>query len=324
MISRRFLAVALTLPLVGCQQDPAADDDSAGPDIVDQEETGSDFDDMSLGTNVTLNAMWGSGPSDLWLAGDGGALYHYTGSNWTATPSGTVSDLNAVWGTADGSVVYVVGDGGFVARWDAVAGAWVQQEFPFISNLTGIAGFGADDVWVSGFGGLFHWDGSSWSAASLPVNVPLRSLWGTSGQDLWLVGDEGVILHGGTSGWEQVQSGETRTLNVVRGSGSSVWIAGQGGLLLRWDGSGFARDANFADENNLWSLWVDVTQVFVAGANARVHRYDGAEWGELEAGDGVQVVLYALFGFGPSDLYAVGGNGTVLHYPRSASGGDGE
>ncbi len=298
------------------------DDDSAGPIIEDPPDDSSVWDDLSLGFNVTLNAMWGSSSQSLWIVGDGGAIYHWNGTNWTATPSGTISDINGVWGTGDGSSVWAVGDAGVVVSWDEAAGAWSSAEFPFVSNLTGIKGFSADEVFVSGYGGLFAWDGVEWTVVELPENVALRSVWGSTPQDLWLVGEEGMVFHGGGNTWEVVETGVTSTLNTVGSDGTSVWIAGEGGLLMKHEGGSFVADAVLEQENNLWSVWGGGGTLFVAGANGHVDRWNGTEWEGLDTGEDRQVVLYSLFGFSINDLYAVGGNGTILHYPKTGAPAD--
>ncbi len=55
--------------------------------------------------------VWGSGPSDVYVVGDGGTLLHSTGNGvWTAEAIELAAraDLNALWGDGPNDV-YVVG-----------------------------------------------------------------------------------------------------------------------------------------------------------------------------------------------------------------------
>lgn len=50
------------------------------------------------GTGDNLNAIWGSGPRDIWVAGDGGAR-HFNGTAWSAI--GSLGALTTIWLSAD-------------------------------------------------------------------------------------------------------------------------------------------------------------------------------------------------------------------------------
>ncbi len=111
-------------------------------------------------TRDDLEAVWGSGPDDVWAVGRRGTIRHTArgSSVWTVITSPTTNDLHAVWGS------------------------------------------GPNDVWAAGdIGTILHYDGTSWSLATLalpngdtPTN--LFGIWGSSQEDVWIVG-EGLILH---------------------------------------------------------------------------------------------------------------------------------
>jgi hypothetical protein len=67
-----------------------------------------------------LYGAWGSGPSDIWAVGDGGATQHWNGSAWTSVASGTTRSLRGVWGSGPDDV-WAVGYGGTIGRWNGAS-----------------------------------------------------------------------------------------------------------------------------------------------------------------------------------------------------------
>jgi hypothetical protein len=74
---------------------------------------GSTWSPMSVPTgSLVLEEIWGSSPSDVYVAADDGNLLHYDGTAWTATQR-TDQTLLGVFGSS-GADVYAVGLGGRV------------------------------------------------------------------------------------------------------------------------------------------------------------------------------------------------------------------
>ncbi len=65
---------------------------------------------------MTLYAIWGSGPKQIFATGTKGAIYRYDGTSWKPSPSGTDSILFSVWGSSD-KEVYAGGSYGKLVRW---------------------------------------------------------------------------------------------------------------------------------------------------------------------------------------------------------------
>ena len=134
-------------------------------------------------------------------SGDGGVPDN--GSDWQIEEFNSRSQLPlpAIWG--DESVVWLAGDGGTLRR--LVRANMQTKTFeivpsPVATDLTGIFGFGADDVWAVGDDStVIHWDGTSWTKLSTPFDdledkPNLLAVWGSSPDDVWIVGD-GTMLH---------------------------------------------------------------------------------------------------------------------------------
>jgi hypothetical protein len=59
-------------------------------------------------TTKALRAVWGTGPTDVYAAGEDGVLFRFNGGTWTALDSRTPQILLGLSGEADGRV-YAVG-----------------------------------------------------------------------------------------------------------------------------------------------------------------------------------------------------------------------
>jgi hypothetical protein len=71
----------------------------------------------ATGAPPGLRAVWGSSPSDVWVAGTAGAVAHSTdGMNFNAVASPTRNDLLAIWGSGPVDI-YFAGKSGTILRW---------------------------------------------------------------------------------------------------------------------------------------------------------------------------------------------------------------
>ena len=71
----------------------------------------------SVPTIQSLNAIWGSGPHDIYVVGDFGTILHYDGTEWTPETSNSSEHLFGVWGSG-ASNVYAVGLHGTILHRD--------------------------------------------------------------------------------------------------------------------------------------------------------------------------------------------------------------
>jgi len=111
-------------------------------------------------TRDDLEAVWGSGPDDVWAVGRRGTIRHTTrgAATWTVTASPTTSDLHAVWGSGPKDV-WAVGDSGTIVHFDGTSWAPATLAMPngdLATNLYGVWGSGPDDVWIVGEGLILH------------------------------------------------------------------------------------------------------------------------------------------------------------------------
>lgn len=152
-----------------------------------------------------LKSVVAISPNDVWAVGDSrnvagpylGVTYHWNGSEWShvsspieAMPESSIEDVvangpNNVWALGNAADVGVV-----VMHWNG--SQWSTIDSPPNSGGS-MAAVGPDDLWISGWNGYWHWDGTTWT--EVPVSVPGAAYSIRSGEmaivgecDIWCAG----------------------------------------------------------------------------------------------------------------------------------------
>ena len=76
---------------------------------------------MDSGTVTGFVGVWGSSASDVFVAGDSGAILHYDGAAWHSMDSGTAMYLKSLWGSG-GSDLFAVGDDATILHYNRTSG----------------------------------------------------------------------------------------------------------------------------------------------------------------------------------------------------------
>ncbi|MBX3201164.1 MAG: hypothetical protein KF894_23700 [Labilithrix sp.] len=153
---------------------------------------------------LELRAVWVESPARQWFAGDDGRLFR--------------TDTSA-------------------AAPDAARIALTEMNSSSLRRLSGLWGFGANDVWAVGAQGVIrhYTGGDAWETVASPVTEDLYGVWGARPDDVWAVGDRGAVVHWDGATWavKDVPFPEENRprLYAVAGAGGDVWIAGAGVLL---------------------------------------------------------------------------------------------
>ncbi|HTL35936.1 MAG TPA: hypothetical protein VL326_22555 [Kofleriaceae bacterium] len=237
------------------------------------------------GWGETLYGFWGASADDIWVGGDGGRLHHWNGVEWLPYfQFGPLTILNAIDGTSP-SNLWVVGGGGTILRRDTT-GHWKPFDSPSTtSNFNDVKAFAANDVWIAGYGVVFHWDGTTWTKAVDEPMTTFLHIDGTASNDLWAITDrlnvEQVRHYDGTS-WNVVDTGAT-------GYFGGIWVRGLGDVWL-------SRDANILHlEAGTWvqrytQPYSNTTRftgtsnddVWAMGPQS-INHWDGTSWTEYAA-----------------------------------------
>ena len=251
-----------------------------------------------------LDAVWGTGPSDVYAAGAhndklAGALLHYDGTTWseiagpsiTPAPGDTLVLWQSVWGLS-GSDIYLVGA--------AYGTSWT----PLIA----------------------HFDGQQWSLFTLPNTTDREPLdvWGTSPQNLYVVGvlhgipdpknvnDQGLILHWDGSSWaETIRPQMGVHLKAVWGTATdNVYAVGDPGVIAHWNGTVWQDEPRLITTalHEIWGTGAD--NVYAVAARGHILRFDGAKWSEMTSPTGHD--MFGIWGSSSSDAWVVGSTGVIL------------
>jgi photosystem II stability/assembly factor-like uncharacterized protein len=171
--------------------------------VLRSRDRGATWTRVDVGTRDALNAIWGSGPDDVYVVGAQGAslggVFHTTdgGKSWKALMGGGRT-FWGVWGSGADNVYVVAWDGadGVVLRTTVRGQTWTQarlgpQAYPY---LTAIWGTSPTDLWVVGFGVILHSTdgGETWTAderTTGPGAGGFGGVWGAAPDDVYVTAD---------------------------------------------------------------------------------------------------------------------------------------
>jgi len=227
-------------------------------------------------TTNTLRGVFGFSDSDVWAVGDAGAIVHFDGTSWSLVESGTTQGLRDIWGYDGGAIA--VGVNGTVVVYD---GSRWEASFDSHSHAyQDMFGFSERDVFAVGrvgqnTGYVRHIDGREWV---LPAEE-LLSVWGFDPADVYAVGRLGAVFHFDGSAWTPMASGTTAVLNGVCGART---VAG--------------------------------SRVYAVGGHGTIRAWDGVAWTPMVPPSQYLLDLRDVWALEPTDAFAVGPSGTVLHF----------
>jgi hypothetical protein len=122
----------------------------------------------------TAQAVWGSAPDDVFVAGSNSVIRHWDGAEWSRSVRFNVDDgleveIRGIWGESP----YRVFAAGHLLGPD--------EEDPEMTVVVSSR--------------VYSFDGSGWDKHALGnLDVALNAVWGSGDGDVWAVGDEGTIL----------------------------------------------------------------------------------------------------------------------------------
>lgn len=112
--------------------------------------------------------VYGTGPNDVYAAGNKGAMFHFDGSSWTSMDMGTSSAIVTLW-ESDGTM-YAVGHGGKI--WRNTGSQWNSMNSGTGRDLYGIGEFDEEIYACGAEGTLRRLSGGSWSTT--PTEIVIR------------------------------------------------------------------------------------------------------------------------------------------------------
>jgi hypothetical protein len=296
------------------------------------------------GLNSWMNAIWGSGPRDVYAVTfpPGGnqpkEIVHFDGRTWTQvfSAAGGVQNFTfaGAWGAGPGEVFVVGGANQILRGGDA---AWVSTS----TDAAGLASAWADDsghvVAVGYFnysdfedtlkkGALFVGGSSALPRTADPsLRDQYRDLWANGPTDVYVAGVGGVARWDGQALVDLVEGADGGASQ--RGfDATAVWASGPGDVfasgtdagvpvIKHWDGQAWSAiaAAKAGAAAGLADLWGSGPKdVFAVGKAGAIVHFDGDAWAPMTSPTDRD--LAAVWGSGPKDIYAVGAEGTIAHY----------
>lgn len=142
-------------------------------------------------TTNNLKDIWGFSNDDIYAVGYR-VIMHFDGSEWTQKTFSLLS-LNAVWGSGPQDV-YVAGGLGRILHYDGTDWvAMALDQFPY-HTFNDIWGSGPDDVYIAGSKGLVHFDGVEWQMVEAMSDRDLKKIWGTGPDNIYVLDRFGNIF----------------------------------------------------------------------------------------------------------------------------------
>jgi hypothetical protein len=193
----------------------------------------------------------GTSADDVYVVGsdrgEGPAVLHYDGDRWTRLRTDARGDLWWISVEPIDGKFYMCGSGGLILEYDPASRTFTRHETPGDDLLLGIWGTAADNLWAVGEGGIWRFDGETWTIEDVstvrPQGIPtLNKVWGRSADDVYVVGERGVILNYDGNNWAEVESDSVRPLITIHGNGTHVVAVGgffTEGVILELEGSAF-------------------------------------------------------------------------------------
>jgi hypothetical protein len=268
------------------------------------------FDGSSFQSEVAPDGdiifdLWGSGPDDVYAAGE--RLLHYDGEVWeyVDVPERSFKDVS---GRAHDDVI-AVGRRDDCLRFDGTA--WTRIQIGDDTNYSAVwMAELSEDVFAGSMeGSIYRFDGASWAKIASLKTSAVTDIWGSSAGNVWVVGgDNGTIVHYDGSEWRSF--GDDFEARSIWGTGPNDVYAAGDAPLWHYNGTSWSRVKldNVYPLNGVWCA--PAGEVFAAGPNGRTLYYDGARWLWLRRVTGNP--LYGVWGTSAADVFACGFN-AILH-----------
>ena len=287
---------------------------------------------MESGTTATLYDVWGSSENDVFAVGEGGTILHYDGSSWTPMNSSSTFDVEHIWGFSSDDVL--------------ATGGWELYHYDGNSWSVFEDGLGVlGDIWGTSFsdffvqelasgpyaGGIVYWNGSTFQSTGYPPTNDwsvLRNIWGTSSSNVYATQGASnfanVLHYDGTGNWayscyiEYTPNTDLTPRGIWGSSEDDIFVACFSGRILHYDGSDWSVIESGTQEN-LYDVWgSSSSDVYAVGTFTAVH-YDGNSWTSMqpEYGTFLSDLLGVWGNSSGSEVFAVGGYGSIYHYTTS-------
>ena len=240
---------------------------------------------------------------------------------WTTMQIDSEAWIEDIWGSSPRNVYLISQDRGKLFHYDGNAdNTWTAVEVDDRTYFASIWGRGPDDIYAVGRSrAIWHYDGREWDKADLSDLAISRSsfkaVWGTASR-VYVGASTGrtILVHDG-SRWRSVEPGlsSDRTIEAISGtSDSDVYAVAATGTVVHFDGRQWAIDTVNA-RWNFTGIWSSSSTAFATHALGVIFRREQpGGWSQM--GTNSNRAIRDLWGNDKDDVFAVGNEGTLLHY----------
>jgi hypothetical protein len=264
------------------------------------------------GPAVAIEALWGSGPNDIYAAGPSGVLYHSAGDGtWTTQDAKTSSNITGLWGTGPNDIYGSV-ESNFILH-STGDGKWTHQDYTAGYVFYDIWGSSPTDVYAVA-GGATHSTGNGlWSKPPQAITggPPVLAIWGSSATDVYVTtanANGRTIYHSNGNGtWYSQVSPDVTSLNDIYGVGPHQIYAGGGSIVVFSAGDGTWTPQLTNTTGAIQAVWaVDAGAVYACDNAGSFYRSNGAGlWSAAQAIDATRSgpICDVIWGTSVSNLY---------------------
>ncbi len=222
--------------------------------------------------------------------------------------------------TTETVLVPVPGSCGQLYSWK-----WVWP--PLASNAYyAVHGSSENNVFVVGeLGAVGRYDGASWSRTSAGFNGGFRDVWAYSATSAYAVGDGGVYEYNGTS-WSPLFNTGSYYYSCLWGADpDNVWCGTTSNFFSHWNGASWVSEM-LPSYNYFQDMWGtaadDIYAVGQSGSTnlATVWHYNGTSWSDVTPPGLTNSVFYSVWGTASNNVYVVGDGMTIRRWNGTAWG----
>jgi hypothetical protein len=301
-------------------------------------------------TTSDLRAVWGTSATNVYAVGDNGVIYHFTGgATWTAMTSNTTNNLAAIGGTS-ASNIWAVGAGGTTVNYNGSAWSVVGPAIGL--NLHGVTSSNVSPVWAVGDAGTMISFTGTTETVSSQSGFPFERIWAASDTSIWATSIGTILHSNGSNGWSVVYVSPTvgdTMLGLWGFSSVDVHTLTVNGNVFKWDGTSWtetlhggtswrAEWGDQADTNvlcaasqtgtvycndiavnatagtlQLMSLWGSSnTTLYTTNVNGGIYQSTDSGTTFKAMTSGTTDTLFAIWGSGPTQIWAAGQAGTII------------
>ncbi len=328
------------------------------------------FCPTSLPAAQTLVSVWGDGTGVAWAVSAEGNVLRWDGAQWTIHAS-DLGPLAAVWGSGP-TDVWIGGENGLQHGTGPSSAAltFAPSPLPDASpHIASIWGLSPSDVWAVGtgvdpdtgglVGAAFHFSGGSWTLVRVSSDSAAYShVWGSAGTGVWIAGQRPmpdapwfmelvISRQGDREDFSEIPlpedphvpapigaAGSLRGASVA--SDTSIWLHGAsaGSWPITWRGTSSDNGKTFTftaerdgspNAPQINALFgTAANDVWTAGDYGQVRHWNGTKW----AGTAVTTTnlpvtdpFYAVWARGASEVWLVGKDIALRYDPAQNKDG---